>query len=226
MKLTNLRSKTAIEVSDNDLLLIEDKEDTKTVTVGQFKTLMASYSKIQFKKLFNEGIDGIIASLEKSKFIIPKECRYLVNTWIGSASGNIQITLKDLSDNHWLTRDELVALIMDEDGAIVHDFEMRLFAGGVYHTPKAYQVLNFVDHHERSANEWLYDSNAGFIKASYENLTQNLISGIRAHDIEVILKNRTVTNEDETQDEFSYTFITDVNSFANSVPYVEDPLNP
>ena len=36
MKITSLNQKTSIEVQENDLLIIEDEEDTKQITVGEF----------------------------------------------------------------------------------------------------------------------------------------------------------------------------------------------
>lgn len=234
MKLQSLKTKTAIEVTDDDLLVIEDREDTKTITVGQFKILMNAFSEVRVKHIFNECIDRMCAAFEQAKFTFPEKRNYLVNTWIGSTSGNVQIALRDISTNQWLTREELVALIMDERGNMQMDFSVKLFAGDVYHEAESYQLLNFVDYHDRSANEWLYDSNAGFIKVAFgDDFENNEIAAIRASDIEVTIKNRIVSvDEDGTetiepepepepiQKEYEFNFITSKDSFANAVEFV------
>ncbi len=221
MKLTSLKTKTAIEVTDNDLLVIEDREDTKTITVEQFKLLMNAYTDVTTKMLFNECIDRVNKALEKAKFTIPISRKYLVNSWIGSTSGNVQITLKDLETNKWLTREELVALIMDEEGNFSGDFKVRLFADDVYNNAQSYQLLSFREYHDRSANEWLYDSDAGFIKASFGTFEQNTIAAIQSGDIIVSISPRTIKDEEEsTEKEYQFIFITDPDSFSNGVPFV------
>lgn len=234
MKLQSLKTKTAIEISDDDLLLIEDREDTKTITVGQFKSMISAYSETRFKRLFNECIDRVIATCEQVKFDFPIQKHYLMNIWIGSTSGNIQIAFKDILTNHWLTRDELVTLVMDEQGHMQSDFEVQLFIGGVYKKANSYQLLNFVDYHDRSANEWLYDSNAGFVKAAFgSNFTQNEIAAIRPYDVIVMINNRTVVVEDDGNEtiqpepepepvtkQYEFRFLADKDSFANAVQFV------
>lgn len=234
MKLQSLKTKTAIEVTDDDLLVIEDREDTKTITVGQFKALMNAFSETKFKQLFNECIDRVISVCEKAKFEFPIQRSYLMNIWIGSTSGNIQIALKDIPTNHWLTRDELVTLVMDERGNMQSDFKVQLFINGVYREANYYQLLNFVDHHDRSANEWLYDTNAGFIKAAFgSDFEQNDIAAIRPYDVIVSITNRTVVVEDDGSEiiqpkpgpepitkEYEFKFLADKGSFANGVPFV------
>lgn len=236
MQLRNLNTKTALEVSDDDLLMIEDREDTKTITVGQFKAMMNAYSETKFKRLFNECINKVIATCEKAKFEFPIQRSYLMNIWIGSTSGNIQISLKDIATNHWLTRDELVTLVMDEQGRMQSDFKVQLFINGVYRDANSYQLLNFVDYHDRSTNEWLYDSDAGFIKVAFGNsFTQNEIAAIRPYDIIVTIASRTVivdsdgseTIQPEPEQEpepvikqYEFKFLADRDSFANAVEFV------
>jgi len=222
VKLASLKTKTAIEVTDDDLLIIEDIEDTKTITVEQFKLLMNAYTDTRVKTLFNECIDRVNEALEKAKFVLPIYRKFLVNSWIGSTSGNVQISLKDLETNKWLTREELVALIIDKDGNFSNDFKVRLFADGVYNNAQFYQLLPFREYHDRSANEWLYDSDAGFIKASFGTFEQNTIAAIQSGDIIVTIENRTIENEDEdsTEKEYCFIFVTDKNSFANSVKFM------
>lgn len=234
MKLQSLKTKVALEVNDDDLLVIEDREDTKTITVEQFKSLMNAFTETRIKHTFNECIDRMIAAFEQAKFTFPIQRTYLMNIWIGSTSGNVQIAFKDIPTNHWLTRDELVALVMDEQGRMENDFSVQLFIGGVYKKAQSYQLLNFVDHHDRSANEWLYDSNAGFIKAAFGNdFEQNDIAAIRPYDVIVTIKNRTVeVDEDGTETiqpepepepiikEYEFKFLADKGSFANAVPFI------
>ncbi len=220
VKLTSLKTKTAIEVTDDDLLLIEDKEDTKTITVDQFKIAIGAYTEAKVKALFNECLDNVTKALEKVKFIIPVQRRFATNIWIGSDSGNIQITLRDLNTGKWLNRNDLVSLLLDENGNITNDFSVKVLAGGIYNTAKSYQLLNFVDYHSRNDNEWLFDDNAGFIKASFENLTHNAIAGIQYDSVEIHINNRTlISDEEEKPQEYNFVFINSPSSFANAVQY-------
>ncbi len=221
VKLTSLKTKTAIEVTDDDLLLIEDKEDTKTITVDQFKIVMNSYTEARVKALFNECLDNVSKALEKAKFVIPITRKFATNIWIGSDSGNIQITIRDLKTGKWFTREELVNLLLDEDGNIANDFSVKVFADGIYNTAQSYQLLNFVDYHTRGDNEWLFDDNAGFIKASFKDLTHNGIAAITYEDVEVNIKNRTFVPEDEEEklQEYEFIFINTPGSFANGIRY-------
>ena len=62
-------------------------------------------------------------------------------------------------------------------------------------------------------NAVLSSSNAGFIKAHFDNLTQNEIAGITYDDIRLTFPDNA---------EYKHVFNVDENSFANAVPYVEE----
>lgn len=219
MKIKDMTTKTSLEVQDEDLLVIEDSEDTKNITVGEFKqyivTTIQENIKESISKASDNIIDNLITALEGLKKTLPKAKTYMINSWIGSTSGNVQITLKDLSTNQWLTAEEMMQLLnFNEDGIATKDIVFRVNIDGIYYTATHYSVMDFNTVHENAheVNPYLSDSNAGFFKAHFEGLSQNDIAGITYDDIEVAI-------QDDNQ--FAYTCIVDADSFANSVPYEE-----
>ena len=63
MKIKDMTTKTSLEVEDTDLLVIEDGEDTKSITVGEFKKLLnlSSDANVQktVKTIVNETLDNM-----------------------------------------------------------------------------------------------------------------------------------------------------------------------
>ena len=106
MKIKDMTQKTFLEVEDSDLLVIEDAEDTKSITVSDLKKYLASDYDKNTKRIINQTLDNIIASLSASQYVLEKRKTYRINTWIGSTSGNIQITLKDIDTD--IARDRLL----------------------------------------------------------------------------------------------------------------------
>lgn len=211
MKITELTAKTSLEVEDTDLLVIEDAEDTKQITVGELKEFLFSSSngfEKKVKQLINETLDKVSESLKDAKYELFELKNYAIGAWIGSTSGNIQIVIKDTVEDKWLTMDEILALAPD------NDFKVQAYVADVWETAVSYDVKDFNTEHDDpySVNPTLSDANAGFIKAHFDNFTQNEIAGITIDDIKLVL---------DGTDEVHYEFVSDPDTFTNAVPYVD-----
>ena len=135
----------------------------------------------------------------------------MINSWIGSTSGNIQIAIKDIDTDKWLTTDEIIALTNpDENGMAQNDFIIKVMVADVYNTAISYTIMDFNTEHPSGTNAILEASNAGFIKAHFNGLMPNEIAGITYDNIKLELP--------ETE-EYRYLFNGDPDSFANAVPY-------
>ena len=211
MKINDMTAKTSLEIQDTDILIIQDGEDTKQVSVADLRDFLNITSDKNTKKLINQTIDNIIASLQATKYIVSELRSFMINSWIGSTSGNIQIAIKDLDNNKWLTADEIVKLTNpDENGIAQNDFIIKVMIAGVYNTAVSYTIMDFNTEHPSGTNTILEASDAGFIKAHFNGLMPNEIAGITYNDIKLELP--------ETE-EYRYLFNGDPDSFANAVPY-------
>ena len=211
MKINDMTAKTSLEIKDTDILIIQDGEDTKQVSVADLRDFLNITSDKNTKKLINQTIDNIIASLQATKYIVSELRSFMINSWIGSTSGNIQIAIKDLDNNKWLTADEIVKLTNpDENGIAQNDFIIKVMIAGVYNTAVSYTIMDFNTEHPSGTNTILEASDAGFIKAHFNGLMPNEIAGITYNDIKLELP--------ETE-EYRYLFNGDPDSFANAVPY-------
>lgn len=206
MKINNMTTKTSLEIEDSDILVIQDGEDTKQVSVGEFKEFLINSSEISSKKLINQTLDNVIASLTASKYDISVLKTYTIGAWIGSTSGNVQIILKDNDTNKWLTEAELNDFVAKEE------FNVYLMIEDLLVSVTSFEVKDFVTEHPTGTNPVLEADNAGFIKAHFDNLTQNEIANITCDDV--------IIHQKDTED-FRYMFNHDKDSFTNSVPYVE-----
>lgn len=206
MKINNMTAKTSLEIEDSDILVIQDGEDTKQVSVREFKEFLINSSEISSKKLINQTLDNVIASLTASKYDISVLKTYTIGAWIGSTSGNVQIILKDNDTNKWLTEAELNDFVAKEE------FNVYLMIKDLLVSATSFEVKDFVTEHPTGTNPVLEADNAGFIKAHFDNLTQNEIANITCDDV--------IIHQKDTED-FRYMFNHDKDSFTNSVPYVE-----
>ena len=214
MKINDMIAKTALEIQDTDILVIQDGEDTKQVSVADLKEYLCESLSINTKKIINQTIDNIIASLQATKYVVSVLRTFMINSWIGSTSGNIQMSIKDIDNDKWLTVDEIIALTNpNEDGEPQNDFSIKVMVRDVLKNAESYTVKRFTAEHPQGTNQVLEDSDAGFIKAHFEGLTQNEIANIKFDNIKIELQ--------ETE-EYRYIFTTDENSFANAVSYVEN----
>ncbi len=206
MKINNMTAKTSLEIEDSDILVIQDGEDTKQVSVGEFKEFLMNSSETSSKKLINQTLDNVIASLTASKYDVSVLKTYTIGAWIGSTSGNVQVILKDNDTNKWLTEDELNNFVTKEE------FNVYLMINDLLVSAASFEVKDFVTEHPTGTNPVLEVDNAGFIKAHFDNLTQNEIANITYDDV--------IIHQKDTED-FRYMFNHDEESFTNSVPYVE-----
>ena len=206
MKINNMTAKTSLEIEDSDILVIQDGEDTKQVSVGEFKKFLIDSSETNSKKLINQTLDNVIASLTASKYDVSVLKTYTIGAWIGSTSGNVQIILKDNDTNKWLTEAELNDFVAKEE------FNVYLMIKDLLVSATSFEVKDFVTEHPTGTNPVLEADNAGFIKAHFDNLTQNEIANITCDDV--------IIHQKDTED-FRYMFNHDKDSFTNSVPYIE-----
>ena len=152
--------------------------------------------------------------MQATKYVVSVLRTFMINSWIGSTSGNIQMSIKDIDNDKWLTVDEIITLTNpNEDGEPQNDFSIKVIVGDVLKNAESYTVKRFTAEHPSGTNQILEDSDAGFIKAHFEGLTQNEIANIKFDNIKIELQ--------ETE-EYRYIFTTDENSFANAVSYVEN----
>ena len=211
MKINDMTAKTSLEIQDTDILVIQDGEDTKQVSVADLRDFLNITSEKNTKKLINQTIDNVIASLQAAKYIVSELRSFMINSWIGSTSGNIQIAIKDIDADKWLTMDEIIALTNpNENGVAQNDFIIKVMIAGVYNTAVSYTIMDFNTEHPSGTNTILEASDAGFIKAHFNGLKPNEIAGIAYNDIKLELP--------ETE-EYRYLFNGDPDSFANAVPY-------
>ena len=217
MKIKDMVSKTSLEVQDTDLLIIEDEEDTKSITVSALKELLNNDTTRIAKNVVNETIDNIIIALQNCKFAFMETKEYLINTWIGSTSGNVQIAVKNITDDKWLTVQDFIDMMqLDEETQVsTYDFTVEVKIADAWQTAVSYTIKDYNTEHAGAdnINTVLSSSNAGFIKAHFDNLTQNEIAGITYDDIRLTFPDNA---------EYKHIFNVDENSFANAVPYVEE----
>ena len=64
MKINDMTAKTSLEIQDTDILVIQDGEDTKQVSVADLRDFLNTTSDKNVKKLINQTIDNIIVSLQ------------------------------------------------------------------------------------------------------------------------------------------------------------------
>lgn len=205
MKINNMTAKTSLEIQDTDILVIQDGEDTKQVTVADLRAYMiASGLDKNTKILINETLDNIAASILASKYVVSELKSYTIKTWIDSVNGTIQIALKDAMDK-WLTVEDIFTLFATED-----EHPIQVLIAEAYLSPEVSSILAFNAEYPDNIDNELVD--AGFIRLQYNGLTQNEIAGITYDDIKISLA--------ETE-EFRYEFIGNPDLFENSVPYEE-----
>jgi hypothetical protein len=196
MKIKSLTQKTMLEINDNDVLVIEDEHETKHVTVADLREYLMLSGVTETKKLINQTLDAISESLLSIKFVMQETKAYEVVVTIVDTE-NVHLNLKDTSTGNFLTGEELVTLLFN------NDYTIQMSVDNVYEVPDIVPVI--VETEE--------DVPIGVIKAHFANLAQNAVAVVTYSDIEFIIP------ETET---IKYQFITSSEAFTNNVPYVED----
>ena len=219
MKIKDMTTKTSLEVEDTDLLVIEDGEDTKSITVGEFKKLLnlSSDANVQktVKTIVNETLDNITASLQAAKYVMTELQVYTMYSWIDSTTGEIQIAFKDNGTDTWLTADDIVALKAPsgEEGTATYYFTIEAKIADAYQIAVSYSVRDYNEAYPNADIAELANNNAGFIQAQFSNLTQNEIAGVTYDDIKVSFP---------ASEERQYIFSGNEEFFSNSIPYIEE----
>ena len=118
MKIKDMTSKTSLEVQDTDILVIEDAEDTKNITVEEFKKYLGIRSNIEIdtKKLINQTIDNIISSLASAKYVIEEDSItvFMLDVTVENTACDINISVKNNETDTYLTAEELTNLLLPE----------------------------------------------------------------------------------------------------------------
>lgn len=219
MKIKDLTSKTSFEVEENDVLVIEDGEDTKQITVKEFREyLLGSGVTKTTKMLINEMMDNVINSLQSSKYIISELITYKMNTTITDVDGDIYITLKSVSTDKWLTAEEIGALLVpNEEGICTKNFVINVLVADAYVRSSSYSI-----HDASEIDEIVPEGNIGYIKAHFDGLTQNEVAGITYDDIMITTEDTEVIIVLPIEDRHEYEFVGDPEMFNNNVPYTQN----
>lgn len=220
MKISNLTSKTSLEIQDTDILVIEDAEGTKQITVQEFKEyLLNSGITRSTKILINDMMDNVINSLKASKYVISELITHKMNVTINDvASGDIYITLQNVGTGKWLTLEEIQALLApNEEGLYTRNFVINVMVADAYVPCIEYSI-----HDANEINDVTPEGSIGYIRARYEGLTQNEIAGITYDDIMITLENTDITIVLPIEDIHEYQFIGDPDMFNNNVSYTQN----
>ena len=220
MKISNLATKTSLEIEESDILVIEDKEDTKQITVKEFKEYLLNNGVTRCTKIQkNHMLDNVINSLRASKYIISELITYKMNSAIHDAtSGDIYIALKDVTTDKWLTAEDIEGLLVpSENGLYSKNFIINVLVADVYVKSSNYSI-----HDASEIDGVIPEGNIGYIKAHFDGLTQNEIAGIAYNNIMITLENTEVTVVLPIEDCHEYEFIGDPELFSNNVPYVQN----
>ena len=127
MKIKDMTSKTSLEVQDTDILVIEDAQDTKNITVGEFKKYLGIGNDIEIdtKKLINQTIDNIISSLASAKYVIEEDNTtvFILDVTVEDTACNMSISIKNSETDIYLTAEELTNLLLPEIPKILRTIE-------------------------------------------------------------------------------------------------------
>ena len=219
MKIKNLTTKTSLEIEDSDILVIEDTEDTKQITIKEFKEYLLNNGITKSTKmLINQMMDNVIGSLEASKYIITDLLTYQMNTTISDINGDIYITLKSVATDKWLSAEEIVKLLVpNEDNLLTKNFVISVLVDDIYVKCSSYSI-----HDASEIDEIVPEGNIGYIKAHFDNLTQNEVAGITYDDIVITVEDTEITIVLPIEEMHEYAFVGDPNLFSNNVPYTQN----
>ena len=219
MKIKNLTTKTSLEIEDSDVLVIEDMEGTKQITMQEFKEYLLNNGITKSTKmLINQMMDNVITSLQASKYIITDLLTYQMNTTISDADGNIYITLKSNATDKWLTANQISELLVpNEEGILTKSFAISVLIDDVYVKCSSYSI-----HDASEIEEVIPEGNVGYIKVYFDGLTQNEIAGITYDDIIITVEDTEVTIVLPIEDKHEYSFVGNPDLFNNNVSYTSN----
>lgn len=214
LKIHDMTTKQTLEIQDTDLLIIEDEEDTKAMTVATLKELVAGTTDTQTKKSINHVLDQIATAIIGAKYIIATTKQYITYAWIDTTLGDIKIAMKPVETNKWLTKEDIEEVLLMSSEDMTNDFVIKTMVNDYVETAVSYELCRFSDDYTSNAftevEQELFDVDAGYIKARFAGLTENDISGITYNDISITLQgNEAVTFDIQMNEEL----------FVNNVPY-------
>lgn len=163
MKIKSLTQKTMLEIDDNDVLIIEDAQETKHITVSDLRNyLLSSGVTVETKKLINQTLETISASILAAKYAIAEVKEYEIAATIVDVE-NLHLQIKDVATGLFLTVEELATLLVDTE------YTLQMLVDSVYEVPDVTPIV----------------SDDGVIKAHFANLSQNAVAAVICNDIKM-----------------------------------------
>lgn len=143
MKISEMTSKTSIEVQDTDLLVIEDADGTKSITAAELRDFMTTHGAVKAcKLLINETLDKISQALSDAKYTVSQPKQYKVHAWIEAATGDVQLAFHD--STKWISGQDIIDLLLvDEAGVAQKNFDIQMLVAGAYEVAVNYSVLDY-----------------------------------------------------------------------------------
>lgn len=219
MKISNLTNKTSLEIQDTDLLVIEDAEDTKSVTVKEFRDYLINQGVSKNTKLLiNNMLDSVINSLKTSKYIITELLTYQMAATVNEEK-SIYIKFKNPETDEWLTKQEIMDILCPDPETELYTkkFVIRVLVNGEYIDSTDYSI-----HDGHELDDIVPRNLVGYIKADFHDLSQNEIAGITYSDIIITVEDTEITISIPIEDVHSYEFIGNPESFNNNVSYTQE----
>lgn len=208
MKIKNLTQKTALEVEESDVLIIEDNQDTKQITVADMREYLAITFIDDIKRHINETLDKICGSLQSAKYQIQEKYAYTLNTWIEDMDGYVKIALRDQSTIEWLTAKQISKLLeSNEESAIT----CNLLIDGVTVEAVSYSVESYNAEYPIDEENELSVSDAGYISFYFDIADKTKLASITYDNVQVSMN--------ET-DDAAFEFISDEEYFDNSIEVI------
>jgi hypothetical protein len=219
VKIKNLNTKTSLEIEESDVLVIEDGEDTKQITVKEFKEyLIKNGISKNTKILINQMMDSVIESLKASKYVISELLTYRMNTTVNDVDGTLYITLQDTRTDRWLTVSEIEALLFpNEDDVYTKTYVISVLINDAYVRCSSYSI-----HDGNEIDEVMPVGNIGYIKAHFDGLSQNDVANITYDKVLITIEDTEIVIAIPVEDIHDYEFVGDPDMFNNNVPFVQN----
>lgn len=212
MKIKDMKTKTSIEVTDNDLLVIEDSEETKSITVKEFKKMLNKSSDEAMektaKKVMNEFLDKVKKSLDKLTFDIAENITIEPYIFKIDADGAIYTAYKyegkylDILSLSELFDKQTISMKVN-----VNEIEQELMP---YNDIEEFNK-QYLDMAVKEPE--LAEANAAVIKFKLNNVKQNDISKLTNEMFKIDIK--------RTEGKIYHLSVTK-EKFKNEVPFVEE----
>lgn len=212
MKIKDMKTKTSIEVTDNDLLVIEDSEETKSITVKEFKKILNKSSDEAMektaKKVMNEFLDKVKKSLDKLTFDIAENIIIEPYIFKIDAEGTIYTAYKH--EGRYLDILSLLKLFDKQTISMkvnVNEIEQELMP---YNDIEEFNK-QYLDMAVKEPD--LAEANAAVIKFKLNNVKQNDVSKLTSEMFKIEIA--------RTEEKIYHLSVTK-EKFKNEVPFVEE----